>query len=149
MIKLIREGSTKYPWLLKIIMLVIAVTFTIGMGWFGYETAQQPNMVAVVVAEQGKELAAADHWAFADRGLPYFAGPRYLGFAPELPKAPSEEVGQRARILVRGPIPGVGDVVCNGEFQGASGGALPYTCRPPVATCPRTSRSATSPAWTT
>ena len=52
MIKLIREGSTKYPWLLKIIMLVIAVTFTIGMGWFGYETAQQPNVVAVVGAYQ-------------------------------------------------------------------------------------------------
>ena len=48
MIKLIREGSTKYPWLLKIIMLVIAVTFVIGMGWFGYETSQQPNVVAVV-----------------------------------------------------------------------------------------------------
>ncbi len=48
MIKLIREGSAKYPWLLKIIMLVIAVTFIIGMGWFGYETTQQPNVVAVV-----------------------------------------------------------------------------------------------------
>ena len=52
MIKLIREGSTKYPWLLKIIMLVIAVTFTIGMGWFGYETSQQPNVVATVGAYQ-------------------------------------------------------------------------------------------------
>ena len=52
MIKLIREGSTKYPWLLKFIMLVIAVTFTIGMGWFGYETAQQPNVVAVVGSYQ-------------------------------------------------------------------------------------------------
>lgn len=47
MIKLIREGSTKYPWILKIIMLVIAVTFIIGMGWFGYGT-QQPNVVAVI-----------------------------------------------------------------------------------------------------
>lgn len=52
MIKLIREGSTKYPWLLKFIMLVIAVTFIIGMGWFGYETAQQPNVVAVVGSYQ-------------------------------------------------------------------------------------------------
>ena len=52
MIKLIREGSAKYPWLLKIIMLVIAVTFTIGMGWFGYETSQQPNVVAVVGSYQ-------------------------------------------------------------------------------------------------
>ena len=48
MIKLIREGSQKYPWLLKILMILIAVTFTIGMGWFGYETAQQPNAVALV-----------------------------------------------------------------------------------------------------
>ena len=48
MIKLIREGSKKYPWLLKIIMILIAVTFTIGMGWFGYESTQQPNAVAMV-----------------------------------------------------------------------------------------------------
>ena len=48
MIRLIREGSKKYPWLLKIIVIIIAVTFTIGMGWFGYESAQQPNAVALV-----------------------------------------------------------------------------------------------------
>ncbi len=48
MIKLIREGSKKYPWVLKIIMLVLAVTFVIGMGWFGFETSQQPNVVAVI-----------------------------------------------------------------------------------------------------
>ena len=48
MIKLIREGSKKYPWILKIIMLVIGVTFVIGMGWFGFDNAQQPNVVAAV-----------------------------------------------------------------------------------------------------
>ncbi len=48
MIKLIREGSEKYPWLLKIIIILIALTFLIGMGWFGYESSQQPNAVAVV-----------------------------------------------------------------------------------------------------
>jgi SurA-like N-terminal domain len=48
MIKLIREGSKKHPWLLKLIMILIAVTFVIGMGWFGYESSQQPNAVAVV-----------------------------------------------------------------------------------------------------
>ena len=48
MIRLIREGSQNYPWLLKIIVLLIVVTFTIGMGWFGYESAQQPNAVALV-----------------------------------------------------------------------------------------------------
>ena len=52
MIRLIREGSTKYPWILKFVVLVIAVTFTIGMGWFGYETSQQPNVVAVVGSYQ-------------------------------------------------------------------------------------------------
>ena len=50
MIKLIREGSSKHPWILKIIMLMIAVTFVIGMGWFGYETSQEPNVVAVIGA---------------------------------------------------------------------------------------------------
>ncbi len=52
MIRLIREGSTKHPWILKIIILVIAVTFTIGMGWFGYDTSQQPNVVAVIGSYQ-------------------------------------------------------------------------------------------------
>ena len=47
MIRLIREGSTKYPWLLKGLILGIAVTFVIGMGWYGYE-ASQPNAVATV-----------------------------------------------------------------------------------------------------
>ncbi|RMH06467.1 MAG: hypothetical protein D6704_07320 [Nitrospirae bacterium] len=48
MIKLIREGAKKYPWILKIVMLVVAVTFIVGMGWFGYEQSQRPNAVALV-----------------------------------------------------------------------------------------------------
>ena len=48
MIRLIREGSEKHPWIIKIIMTVIAVTFVIGMGWFGYEQSQQPNAIASV-----------------------------------------------------------------------------------------------------
>lgn len=47
MIRLIREGSAKYPWILKGLILAIAVTFVIGMGWFGYESSQ-PNTVAIV-----------------------------------------------------------------------------------------------------
>ncbi len=47
MIRLIREGSTKYPWLLKGLILAIAITFIGGMGWYGYE-ASQPNAVASV-----------------------------------------------------------------------------------------------------
>lgn len=44
MIRVIREGS---PWVIKAVILVIAVTFVIGMGWYGYE-ASQPNAVATV-----------------------------------------------------------------------------------------------------
>lgn len=44
MIRIIREGS---PWVIKTVILVIAVTFVIGMGWYGYE-ASQPNAVASV-----------------------------------------------------------------------------------------------------
>ena len=47
MIRTIREGSTKYPWILKGIIIVIAVTFVVGMGWYGYEAAR-PNSVATI-----------------------------------------------------------------------------------------------------
>ena len=47
MIRIIREGSTKYPWILKGLILGIAVTFVIGMGWYGYESSQ-PNAVATI-----------------------------------------------------------------------------------------------------
>ena len=48
MIKLIREGAKKYPWILKLIVLLIAITFVVGMGWFGYEQSQQTAAVAQV-----------------------------------------------------------------------------------------------------
>jgi len=47
MIRLIREGSSKYPWILKGLILAIAIAFIGGMGWYGYE-ASQPNTVATV-----------------------------------------------------------------------------------------------------
>ena len=36
MLKLMREASHSYPWLLKSIMGVIALTFVITMGWWGF-----------------------------------------------------------------------------------------------------------------
>jgi hypothetical protein len=36
MIKIMREGAHKYPWLLKSIMGVLAITFMVGMGWWGF-----------------------------------------------------------------------------------------------------------------
>ncbi|MGD9851846.1 MAG: SurA N-terminal domain-containing protein [Nitrospirales bacterium] len=47
MIRTIRESSDKYPWLIKGIMIIIATTFVIGMGWWGFE-ANQSNAVATV-----------------------------------------------------------------------------------------------------
>lgn len=47
MIKLMREGARKYPWLLKSIMGLLAVAFVITMGWWGF-TEQESNAVASV-----------------------------------------------------------------------------------------------------
>ncbi len=47
MIRLIREGSRKYPWILLGIIGVIVVTFVIGMGWFGYGEVSR-NKIATV-----------------------------------------------------------------------------------------------------
>jgi len=48
MLKLIREGSHSYPWLLKSIMGVIALTFVITMGWWGFGEQQTGAAVASV-----------------------------------------------------------------------------------------------------
>ena len=48
MIRLIREGTAKYPWILAVIVGGIAITFVIGMGWYGYDEVAQPNIVATV-----------------------------------------------------------------------------------------------------
>lgn len=47
MIKLMREGAHKYPWILKSIMGVLAIAFVVGMGWWGFSDAQ-PNAIASV-----------------------------------------------------------------------------------------------------
>jgi hypothetical protein len=47
MIKLMREGARKYPWILKSMMAVLAVAFVITMGWWGFGE-QQSNAVASV-----------------------------------------------------------------------------------------------------
>lgn len=47
MIKLIREGAHKYPWILKSVMGVLAVAFVITMGWWGFGE-QQTDAIASV-----------------------------------------------------------------------------------------------------
>lgn len=47
MIKLLREGNLRYPWVLKTVMAVIALTFIIGMGWWGYGESQTDTVATV------------------------------------------------------------------------------------------------------
>jgi len=47
MIKLMREGARKYPWILKSLMGILAVAFVITMGWWGFGE-QQIDAVASV-----------------------------------------------------------------------------------------------------
>ena len=47
MIKLMREGAHKYPWLLKSIMGALAIAFVVGMGWWGFSEGQT-NAIASV-----------------------------------------------------------------------------------------------------
>ena len=47
MIKLLLEGNYRYPWLLKGAMAAIAVTFVVGMGWWGYGEAQGDAVATV------------------------------------------------------------------------------------------------------
>jgi hypothetical protein len=47
MIKLMREGARKYPWLLKSIMGLLAIAFIITMGWWGFGEKQSNGIASV------------------------------------------------------------------------------------------------------
>ena len=49
MLKLMRESSHSYPWLLKSVMGVIALTFVITMGWWGF--GEQTGTVVASVGD--------------------------------------------------------------------------------------------------
>ncbi len=50
MIKLIREGAMTRVWLFRSMMMVIAVTFVVGMGWYGFSGPEADVREAVIVA---------------------------------------------------------------------------------------------------
>lgn len=64
MIKLIREGSRKYPWILITLMLMIVVAFIVGMGWWGYGDAQTDT-----VAEVGELSVSIEEYRRTYRNL--------------------------------------------------------------------------------
>lgn len=47
MIKLMREGAHKYPWLLKSMMGILAIAFVVGMGWWGFTDSQSKAIASV------------------------------------------------------------------------------------------------------
>jgi hypothetical protein len=47
MIKLLREGNLLFPWALKGVMVAIALTFIVGMGWWGYGESQSDTVATV------------------------------------------------------------------------------------------------------
>src|SRR4029079_2809102 len=54
MLKLMREASHSYPWLLKSIMGILAVAFVITMGWWGF--GEQKGGPVDKVGEQSGSL---------------------------------------------------------------------------------------------
>ena len=56
------------------------------------EEGGEDEIKAVVVAAAGAVLDAESVWAWCDERLPYFAVPRYVELAPELPKTPTSKV---------------------------------------------------------
>ena len=50
MIKLIREGAMEQVWLFRSMMIVIAVTFIVGMGWWGFGESGTDIRNAVIIA---------------------------------------------------------------------------------------------------
>ena len=49
MIKVLRFANEKYPWFLAITMGFIAITFIVGMGWWGF--GEQSGSVVATVGE--------------------------------------------------------------------------------------------------
>lgn len=47
MLKLLRQGAIENPWFFRTIMLIIAVTFVISMGWFGFTNRAEPYVAQI------------------------------------------------------------------------------------------------------
>jgi peptidyl-prolyl cis-trans isomerase D len=62
MIKLLRQGAIENPWVFRIVMLVIVITFVITMGWWGFSDDEQ-----AVVARVGTHRIALDEYERAYR----------------------------------------------------------------------------------
>lgn len=68
MLKIVRELAVDNPWVLKIIMGVIAVTFVITMGWWGIQ-APTENVVVIV---NGHNIKVQDYRRAYNRTVEYY-----------------------------------------------------------------------------
>ena len=66
MIKLMRDASHNYPWLLKSLMGIIALAFVITMGWWGF--GEQTGNPAAGIAFD-KLVAAGAACIFEETGI--------------------------------------------------------------------------------
>src|SRR3990172_12855340 len=57
MLKIVRELAVDNPWVLKIIMGVIAVTFVLSMGWYGIQSRDAD----VAISVNGMEIKAQEY----------------------------------------------------------------------------------------
>jgi peptidyl-prolyl cis-trans isomerase D len=68
MLKIVREMAVENPWVLRIVIGLIAVTFVVTMGWFGFQ-APEGDRVAVV---DGKEITAKEYRAAYNRAVEFY-----------------------------------------------------------------------------
>ena len=73
MIQILREGSHKYPWLLKSIMGLLAITFIITMGWWGFGEQKVEAVASVgeltVTRDEFRRAYENTHRFFKDKGV--------------------------------------------------------------------------------
>lgn len=68
MLKIVRELAVDNPWVLKIIMGVIALTFVITMGWWGIKQPKEN----VVVTVNGHNIMVPDYRKAYNRAVEYY-----------------------------------------------------------------------------
>lgn len=68
MLKIVRELAVDNPWVLKIIMGVIAITFVITMGWWGIKSPTE-NVVVIV---NGHNIKVQDYRRAYNRTVEYY-----------------------------------------------------------------------------
>jgi crotonobetaine/carnitine-CoA ligase len=81
------------------------------------EEGGEDEIKAVVVAAAGAGVDAEQVWSWCDERLPYFAVPRYVELADELPKTPTSKV-RKHELRAAGVGPGTADRGSGGRGRG-------------------------------